>query len=258
VLLGVLANSGAEQSAHQMIKTEQGAWASISQLAAEYETIAAAAQRDRWALLIRSCALTPDEADAAIESEAFGPLAAELRRAEANGHDVERLLPLIVARYGLEDAEDVAAVLRHRLALATRSAGTGRGRRPTRLIVGLMPEALGPMGPDMRAALDERRHLIEQRAGALAKEAVEDKMSWVNRIGERPVDRREAEQWGRALLTVVAYRDRYGVTSVSALGPEPATDTQRLDRARAVAAVRRLDVRDHFTPATAPGLGLQL
>lgn len=58
VLLGVLANSGAESSAHQMVKTEQDAWTSIAQLAAEYETIAAAAQRDRWASLIRSCSLT--------------------------------------------------------------------------------------------------------------------------------------------------------------------------------------------------------
>ncbi|WP_442940287.1 C-terminal helicase domain-containing protein [Nocardioides sp. B-3] len=73
VLVGVLANSGAELSAHQMITTEQTAWTSIAQLAAEYETIAAAAQRDRWAMLIRSCPLTPDEADAAIESEAFRP-----------------------------------------------------------------------------------------------------------------------------------------------------------------------------------------
>src|SRR5665811_149234 len=31
-----------------------------NQVTAEYETIAAAAQRDRWATLIRSCGLTPE------------------------------------------------------------------------------------------------------------------------------------------------------------------------------------------------------
>ena len=41
-------------------------------LTAEYETIAAAAQRDRWATLIRSCGLTPEQAESAIESQAFG------------------------------------------------------------------------------------------------------------------------------------------------------------------------------------------
>ena len=189
VLLGVLANSGAELSAHQMIKTEQDAWTSIAQLAAEYETIAAAAQRDRWASLIRSCSLTPEEADSAIESEAFGPLTAELRRAEANGHDIERLLPAAVARYGLDDAEDVASVLRYRLALATRAAGTGRGRRPAKLIVGLIPEALGPMAPDMRQALDERRNLIEQRARTLADDAIRRKVPWTRALGPRPADR---------------------------------------------------------------------
>ena len=213
VLLGVLANSGAEPSAHQMIKTEQDAWTSIAQLAAEYETIAAAAQRDRWASLIRSCSLTSEEADSAIESEAFGPLAAELRRAEANGHDIERLLPAAVARYGLDDAEDVAAVLRHRLALATITIGTGRGRRPAKLIVGLIPEALGPMAPDMRAALDERRDLIEQRASELAEDAVQTKSSWVRRMGDRPADRHEGEHWDRAIVIIAAYRDRYGITS---------------------------------------------
>lgn len=258
VLIGVLANSGAELSAHQRIKTEQDAWVSIAQLAAEYETIASAAQRDRWASLIRSCSLTPEEADAAIESEAFGPLTAELRRAEANGHDIERVLPTAVARHGLDDAEDVAAVLRHRLALATKSSGTGRGRRPAKLIVGLIPEALGPMAPDMRAALDERRDLIEQRARALADEAVNTKAAWVRRLASAPLDRRERERWQQSVATAAAYRDRYRITSVSALGAEPATDAQRLDRARAASAVRRLDARDYSVPPTDRGLDLRL
>lgn len=241
VLLGVLANSGAELSAHQMIKSEQEAWTSIAQLAAEYETIAAAAQRDRWAMLIRSCSLTPEEADAAIESEAFGPLAAELRRAEANGHDIDRLLPAAVARYGLDDAEDVAAVLRHRLALATKPAGTGRGRRPAKLIVGLIPQALGPMAPDMRQALDERRNLIEQRARSLADGAIRGKAPWTKALGPRPADRASRARWDQAAITAAAYRDRYGIEGRTLLGPRPATDSQCIDRARALAALRRAE-----------------
>lgn len=241
VLLGVLTNRGAELSAHQMIKSEQDAWTSIAQLAAEYETIAAAAQRDRWSGLIRSCSLTPEEADAAIESEALGPLAAELRRAEANGHDIERLLPAVAARYGLDDAEDVAAVLRHRLALATRPARTGRGRRPSKLIVGLIPEALGPMAPDMRQALDERRNLIEQRARSLADEAIRGKAPWTKALGPRPADRASRARWDEAAITAAAYRDRYGIEGRTLLGPKPATDSQFLDRARALASLRRAE-----------------
>jgi len=73
VLRKILANTGAELSAQQLIKAEQQAWSSIAQLAAEYETIAAAAQHDRWATLIRSCGLTPEQGEACIESDAPVP-----------------------------------------------------------------------------------------------------------------------------------------------------------------------------------------
>ena len=48
VLAGVLAHVGAEHSAHSTLRIEQETWSSIGQLAAEYDTIAAAAQHDRW------------------------------------------------------------------------------------------------------------------------------------------------------------------------------------------------------------------
>lgn len=44
----MLQHLGGELSAHQMIEAEQERWSSIAQLAAEYETIGAVAQRDRW------------------------------------------------------------------------------------------------------------------------------------------------------------------------------------------------------------------
>src|SRR5690606_3143837 len=96
VLSGVLQHVGAELSAHETLAAEQELWGTIAQLAAEYETIAAAAQRDRWASLIRSSGLSAEQAESVVDSDAFGPLTAELRRAEANNHDVERLLPRLV------------------------------------------------------------------------------------------------------------------------------------------------------------------
>lgn len=119
VLYGVLQHSGAELSAHQAITAEHDQWSSIAQLAAEYETIAAAAQHDRWATLICTSGLTADEADRAIGSEAFGPLTAELRRAEANHHDLDALLPRLVAVWGFGDADDIAAILYHRIERTT-------------------------------------------------------------------------------------------------------------------------------------------
>src|SRR5690625_1095840 len=98
VLYGVMQHVGAELSARETITAEQELWGSIAQLAAEYETIAQAAQHDRWAALLHASGLTPEQAEDVLASDAYGALSAELRRAEANHHDVDRLLPRLVQR----------------------------------------------------------------------------------------------------------------------------------------------------------------
>lgn len=126
VLVGALQHVGAELPAHETINAEQDTWASIAQLAAEYEALAAAAQHDRWAALIRSSGLTDNDADTAIASPTFGALTAELRRAEVNHRNIETLLPRLVRARGCRDADDVAAVLHDRVAKATsRPPGAG-------------------------------------------------------------------------------------------------------------------------------------
>ena len=74
VLYGALQHAEAEMSVHETVTAEQEHRDSNAQLAAEYEAIPAAAQRDRWAMLIRYSGLTADQVDAAIESEASGAL----------------------------------------------------------------------------------------------------------------------------------------------------------------------------------------
>ena len=172
VLYGVLKHSGADLSAHQMIVEEQEQWSSIAQLAAEYETIAAVAQRNRWVGLVRNCGLTDEQVDSVLGSDSFGPLTAELRRAEANGLDVDRLLPAVVGRRSLEDADDVGAVMISRLRKAAPPEG-GQHRTEPRHIVGMIPVADGPMDPEMMTALAERQALMESRATALTINAVE-------------------------------------------------------------------------------------
>ena len=241
VLYGVLHHVGAELSAHETIVSEQESWGSIAQLAAEYETIAAAAQRDRWAALISSSGLTTAEAVGAIDSESFGPLTAELRRAEANHHDVDAMLPRLVRARGFKDAEDIAAVLHHRVAAASaRPAGAGRVRRSPRLIVGLIPEASGHMSDDMRRALDERRDLIEQRGDAVLDTALATGTPWIVELEEVPTDSRQLAAWRSSARVIAAYRDRYRITDASALGLPPESVAQKIDRARAEAALRSI------------------
>ena len=85
ILYGVLQHEGAERSAHETTATEQDAWTSIGQLAAEYETIAQAAQHDRYAATVYSSSLDAEHAEAIASAESFGSLVAQLRRIEADG-----------------------------------------------------------------------------------------------------------------------------------------------------------------------------
>ncbi|WP_035778501.1 MobF family relaxase [Arthrobacter sp. 35/47] len=240
VLYGVLQHVGVELSAHETITAEHEQWGSIAQLAAEYETIAAAAQHDRWATLVRTSGLTEDQADPAIESEAFGALTAELRRAEANYHDVDRLIPRLVAARGFADADDIASVLRHRVASATaRPAGSGRTRQAPRLIAGLVPLAGGPMSDDMRQALGERRELIEARADAVLDRGLGTKALWTESFGIPPNDQRTRATWRGYARTVAAYRDRYGINDDGPLGQKLEATAQKIDAVRAKVALDR-------------------
>jgi len=241
VLAGVLAHVGAELSATQTIAAEQDAWGSIAQFAAEYETIAAAAQRDRWAALVRSSGLSATDAESAIESDAFGALTAELRRAEANNYDMDDLLPRLVAARGFEDADDVAAVLHARVERATaRPRSTGTSRRAPRLIVGLIPVASGAMDADMRRALEERRDLMEARASSLVAAAVAVDAPWLRALGEEPREPSVSVAWRRQARIVAAYRDRYRVADDDPMIGSPAIGAaQRIDEARASAAIQQ-------------------
>ncbi|QHC68455.1 relaxase domain-containing protein [Rathayibacter sp. VKM Ac-2759] len=255
VLYGVLQHVGAELSANETITNEHEQWGSIAQIAAEYETIAAAAQRDRWATLIRDSGLTDDQASSAVDSDAFGALTAELRRAEANHHDLDRLLPRLVAARGFGDADDIASVLHHRVARATaRPARSGRVREAPRLIAGLVPAASGPMADDMRQALDERRDLIKQRADAVLDSALNDGATWTKALGSPPRPQAKRQAWFRNSRTVAAYRDRYGITDDTPLGPTPVATAQKIDAARAKAA---LDGARSVTAGQEEALGRQ-
>ncbi len=264
VLYGVLQHTGAELSAHETITAEQDTWGSIAQLAAEYETIAAAAQHDRWTTLIRVSGLTEEQSEMVIESEAFGSLTAELRRAEANRHDMDRLFPRLVQARGLDDSDDLASVLHHRVTRATaRPAGSGRTRKTPRLIAGLIPRADGPTTGDMHQALEERQELIEARADALLDTALDDQTTWATALGTPSRDQRKATVWRHHARVIAAYRDRYGITDDAPLGAPPETTAQKIDRARVEAALRTLTTAQVQTstdrrPARRPARDLSL
>ena len=167
-------------------------------------------------------------------------LSAELCHAEANHHDLDALLPRLVAARSLDNADDIASALHARVARATaRPAGSGRTRKPPRLIAGLIPHAGGQMADDMRQALDERRELIAARADAVLRSALTDAEPWTADLGKAPRGEKPKAAWWRPARTVAAYRDRYGITGPAPLGAPAEAETQKIDVARARAALDR-------------------
>ncbi len=249
VLAGVLARVGAEPSVHETLRDEQDRWGSIAQLAAEYDTIAAAAQRDRWTRLIRACGLTNIQADQVLASDAFGALATALRTAEAHHLPADEFVPGLVDARNLHDAKGIAAVLHHRVTTVTaRIARTQQ--QPPDLIAGLIPRATGPMTPDMRTVLDERHQLIERRARSVVGAAIAQREPWLRHLGPIPQNWHGRDRWVRTAVTIAAYRDRHGITTTSPLGPDTVSDLRQADAARAREAMNRLRLVRALDPGT--------
>ena len=210
VLETVLGQVGADRSATETWRAE---WAkaeeSISTLHAEYQTLAAEAQRDRWNALLDSSGLSEDALAAVRASDAIGPLFATFRDAEARGLDPAVEFPAIVAAGALTGAHDPAAVLHARMQAHIRAAGTKR-QAASNLVAGLFPRASGVTNFDMDLALRQRDEAIEARARSVLADAQQRDAAWVRRLGRPPEDPALRVGWDEAATTVAAYRELHG------------------------------------------------
>lgn len=242
ILYGILQHPGAELSAHETTSAEHDVWGSLAQLAAEYDTIAQEAQQDRWVTLLERAGLTAETIDELVETDSFGILTTELRRLEADGHDIDDLLPRIISAGNLDGVDDLGSLLRYRIQKITTLYPLS-GFRAAGLIAGLVPRATRVTDPAMRQALAEREDLMAARVDALTKAALEQPAPWVRSLTTTEQERRVA-----AVRAVVAYRDRWGITASSALGAVPDDDAQRLDYER----TRTVLTAAQEAPDTAP------
>jgi hypothetical protein len=210
VLAGVLANQGSDLSAHETLCRAQGRAEDLNVLAAEYETLASAAQEQRWRALLERSGLDPVQLEQVRQSEARGPLLAALRDAEARGLDMEGVFPKLVALRSLDDAEDPASVMHARVQVWAHTAGSKR-RTSTGFVAGIIPRAAGVTDPDVVRALNERAVAMQNRARKLAVRALEHGETWVLHLGAPPVDRAKHERWFKAVSTIAAYRERWNI-----------------------------------------------
>ena len=89
----MLANEGADLSAHEALELAQRRAEDFAVLAAEYETLAAVALQQRFDELLDRSGLGADHLEQIRQSDSYGPLLAALRDAESRGLDVNRHLP---------------------------------------------------------------------------------------------------------------------------------------------------------------------
>jgi len=254
VLEQALARTGAEQAAHEVIRTEMDRVASIAQLAAEYDTIAREARKDRWTALA-AAGLPGTRVEDAAASPAWPELVDAWRRADAAGLDLDTAMPRLAA-HRANDADPVAR-LRGRVERWFEVASPG-ARATRAMIAGLIPAAADVSDPEMRQTLAERAALIEQRAEGLVARALANGEPWLTKLGPPPERPGQRIQWERAAATVAAYRDRHGVTDPHRPFGEPSGSrpwTRRTDRRRAQAAAdeaRRISDQAQPTPAPKP------
>lgn len=223
ILADVLARSGAEQTATETLRLAVSEHASLTQLIAEYETIAAHAQHDRWEALLASSGLSDTQVDRILDSDDRIEVEAALRRGESNGHDVEGLVRRAVSR--LDGHPHPAAAIVEVLNRFTGEPRRGSRAVTLRRVVGLIPIPKGQIPEAMRAALTEREHIITRTARALTVDAFKAGESWTRRLGTPPAQDQAREAWLQAVTTIQLYRQKHGVTGTMVLdSPEHITD----------------------------------
>ncbi|MBC7592380.1 MAG: hypothetical protein H7288_00280 [Kineosporiaceae bacterium] len=107
----------------------------------------------------------------------------------------------------------------------------------------------------MHQALVERADLIESRAAAVLDQALQAGEPWTRALGAAPRGP-AAVAWHQNGCAVAAYRNRYGIAGAKPFGAVPESTAQRLDAARAraalIAAQWLADVHPAFNAPAAP------
>jgi conjugative relaxase-like TrwC/TraI family protein len=219
VLEAVLEDRGVELSAHEVMRQELDNATRLDRLIPIHEHLTQIAARQRYRPAITTSGLDPADQAGLQASPAYGPLIAALRRTEAAGLNPAAILRQAVTQSSLNTANDIAAVLHHRIdRLATRAER--RTRHQPHLIAGLVTPSGHITDPAFTAPLRELEAQITQRANWLAENAEANNEPWLQRItraraGDPP------DLLRSIVLEIAAYRERYGIRGDEPLGARP-------------------------------------
>lgn len=224
----ILATTGAELSATEIIAASQDEVASLRRLEPIRETLLAEAAHARHAAALPALGFTAEQCTAIATSPAYGPLVTALERGRTLGDPMPQVLTALIRERPLPDPTpetDLAAVLCARVNAWLRTQVDD-------------PTTIRPQ-PDLTDAADgvvdllaQVDALIADRVHALTDHAVATEPAWLTDLGPVPTDPTELSQWRRQVAARIAYEDfargpvstyRPPPTSTS---PEPASPNQ--------------------------------
>jgi conjugative relaxase-like TrwC/TraI family protein len=235
VLTGVLRHEGADVSATDMIRRSQTQ--SIAALVAEYDTIATMADGPRWDAVLSQSGLSEIELSHTKASPSYFALLSQLRDAESRGFDIHDELSMLVTGRSVDDADDVASVLHHRIVRYLTEVGFP-SPPASELVAGIFTRPNGITDPNVALALNDRANAIEQRARTLARIAIERGVAWVQAFGDAPRTAELYEQWILEVAAGAAYFDRWEIDD-TILEDACASHEQEVQRSRLLSAVQR-------------------
>ncbi|MEV0284106.1 MobF family relaxase [Kribbella sp. NPDC050820] len=222
ILEAVLNDPGVEQSAHEVMRQELDNATRLDHLIPIHEHLCQLDAKNRYQPALAASGLDPADQAAVQASPAYGPLIAELRRAENAGLNVTELLHRAVNQSALTKASDVAAVIHHRVRRLTARSLQLAGRHPAQ-IVGLITPATHISDPTLIAPLRELESQIVERANWLADELSANPPDWYRNL-RRAASATPDPDPTELIREIAAYRERHQIQGRSILGDAPPTN----------------------------------
>jgi conjugative relaxase-like TrwC/TraI family protein len=232
VVADVMAHEEADTAATEVLRRNLSSADHMALLHAQWEGQTRPLTVARYERLVR-VALGPQHAGTGLSHKAIW-LWRTLRAAETAGHDAGQLVRQAVAEWPLEDAEDIAAVLDHRI----RARTAGQVPQPAESWSQRVPETADPEHQrylrELAAAMDDRTERIGEHLAARPP-------AWaILAFGLIPTDPVDRLEWERRAGRAGAYRELYGYEHPSdPIGLEPSAATPE-KRALWHAAFRQL------------------
>ncbi|WP_260458651.1 MobF family relaxase [Actinotalea ferrariae] len=227
----ILATSGAELSATEIIAASQDDVASLRRLEPIRQTLIADAAGHRWDATFPDVGLTADQCEQITTSPARGPLITALERGRTLGHPMRQVLASLVADRpidGASPAHDVAAVLHHRVDRWLRTQVDDPATIRVTPDVADAPD-------DISNLLRQVDQLIAERTEALTDRAIDARPDWLVGLGPVPADPAGLLAW-RARLATHVTRDEFTTVATGVRAPvPPSKDVPGVDTERSVA-----------------------